>query len=149
MNTNDAAPVMRTAAVMTLALLAAGMLTLAGCATPGAPAMPMARTTSAQAGLDDAAVLPAVDAKWWQAFGDPALDKLVDQALAGQPSLQAAAARVARANAGVAATQAANGPQITLGADVTRQRYTETGLVTTPIACSQRTSATLQATRSW
>ena len=149
MNRQDAAPVMRTAAVLTLALVAAGVLMLAGCATPGTPATPIARTTAAQAGLNDQASLPAVDTQWWQAFGDPALNQLVDQALAGQPSLQAAAARVARASAGVAATQAANGPQITLGADVTRQRYTETGLVPPPIAGSQRTSANLQATGSW
>ena len=148
-STQDVAPVMRTAAVMTLALVAAGMLMLAGCATPGAPAAPIARTTAAQAGLDSGATLPVVDTQWWKSFGDPALDQLVDQALAGQPSLQAAAARVARANAGVAATQAANGPQVTLGADVTRQRYTETGLVPPPVAGSQRTSATLQATGSW
>lgn len=145
----DAAPLMRTAAVATLALLAAAVLMLAGCATPGAPGTPIGRTTAAQAGLDDAAALPAVDAAWWKRFGDPALDRLVDQALAGQPSLQAAAARVARADAGVASTRAANGPQLTLGLDVTRQRYTETGLVPPPIAGSDRTSATLQATGSW
>jgi NodT family efflux transporter outer membrane factor (OMF) lipoprotein len=149
MNKQETVPLVRTAAVATLALLAAGVLMLAGCATPGEPARPLARTTAVQAGLDEAATLPAVDGKWWQRFGDPALDRLVEQALAGQPSLQAAAARVARANAGVAATQAANGPQLTLGADLTRQRYTETGLVPPPIAGSQRTSATLQAMGSW
>ena len=146
-------PLVRTAAVATLALLAAGVLMLAGCATPGAPATPLARTTPAQAGLAGSAPLPAVDAAWWRGFGDAALDRLVEQALAGQPTLQAAAARVARAEAGVAATRAAtraaNGPQLTLGADLTRQRYTETGLVPPPIAGSQRTSATLQATGSW
>ncbi|WP_414707816.1 efflux transporter outer membrane subunit [Pseudomonas sp. UBA6562] len=42
--------------------------------------------------------------RWWQAYGDPQLDRLIDQALAGSPSLAAAVARLrqAQALAGVA-----------------------------------------------
>jgi NodT family efflux transporter outer membrane factor (OMF) lipoprotein len=149
MNREAVKPLLHTAAVATMAMLAAGVLLLAGCATPGPAATPSSLATPAQAGLDEAGTLPAVDPAWWQRFQDPALDRLVEQALAGQPSLQAAAARVARATAGVQSVQASNTPQVGLAADITRQRYTETGLVPPSVAGAQRTSATLQATGSW
>lgn len=129
--------------------MAAGALLLAGCAMPGPSTPPLARSTPAEAGLEASAASPVVEAGWWRRFGDPALDALVERALAGQPGLQAAAARVARATAGVQAAGAATGPQLGLGLDLTRQRYTETGLVPPPIAGSQRTSATLQASGHW
>lgn len=125
------------------AVLLTGLL--AGCASPGEPRAAAPLAAPAQVGLDDATTTPAVPAQWWRSLGDPALDALIDQALAGQPGLQAAAARVARAEAGVRASESATAPQVGLGLDVTRQRYSETSLYPPPIAGSQRTSATLQA----
>jgi NodT family efflux transporter outer membrane factor (OMF) lipoprotein len=124
------------------------LVLLSGCASPGPSAPPLARLTPATLGLPAAEAAPVVRAQWWLALNDPALDALVERALAGQPSLQAAAARLGRAQALAQGTAAADGPQLGLSADLTRQRYTEHGLVPPPIAGSQRTSATLQLNAS-
>ena len=59
---------------------------------------------------------------WWQRFGDPQLDALEQQALAGSPTLAAANARLAQARAAVAAASAGLFPQIGLGLRAARQR---------------------------
>lgn len=128
------------------ALSAAALLT--ACATPGASPTPLAQQTPATLGLSDAPTLP-VAPRWWTTLGDERLNQLVDAALQAQPSLAVARARVDRANALARLTQAANGPQAVLSADVTRQRYSENGLVPKPIAGSIRDSGTLQAGLSW
>src|SRR2546421_4348003 len=81
--------------VLPLALAAA----LAGCVERGgwksAPRLePHALTASqALAGAKiDAAAWPAEG--WWRGLGDPQLDALVDEALAGSPSLEVAQARL-------------------------------------------------------
>ena len=125
---------------------------LSGCAAPGRlPAVLPCLPASAAGWVDGqtadvASVFP--NARWWTAPGDPALDALVDQALAGQPSLAVAAARLARASAGVDALAAGQGPQAALGLDITRQRYTEHGLVPPPLAGGSYTLANLQASAS-
>jgi NodT family efflux transporter outer membrane factor (OMF) lipoprotein len=122
--------------------------TLAGCALPG-PQRPLAPTiTAAAAGLDGAAAQgqawpwPAAD--WWHALGDPALDALIDQALAGQPGLQAVAARVGVADAVAQAAQAPLGPQAALAVDANRERFSNNGLLPPPIAGSTRTQLSVQ-----
>ncbi|XAH24212.1 efflux transporter outer membrane subunit [Xylophilus sp. GW821-FHT01B05] len=75
-------------------LLAAALL--AGCATTQAPyAAPQASVpTQWSHGSSDAR---AVTGAWWTAFGDPALDQLVQAALAANNDLAAASIRVRRA----------------------------------------------------
>ena len=128
-----------------LALLA--VLTLAGCATPGPQVPPAERIAPTAAGLATGPVAgtPFPDADWWRTLGDPALDALVAQGLAGQPGLQAAAARLAVAAADAAALAASQGPQLSLAVDLTRQRFTQHGLVPPPIAGSTRDVASAQA----
>ncbi|EHR70325.1 efflux transporter, outer membrane factor lipoprotein, NodT family [Burkholderiales bacterium JOSHI_001] len=130
------------------ALVAAGAL-LGGCASPGVVPVPAARTEPATLGLADDATTPAAPAQWWTGFGDPALDALVRRALADHPSLQAAQARLARAGAAVSGAQAADGPQLGLGLDATRQLYTENGLVPPPIAGTWRNTANAQLSLGW
>lgn len=50
--------------------------------------------------------------RWWQSYGDAQLDTLIDEALAGSPSLRVAEARLRRAEAGVQTANAATGPQV-------------------------------------
>jgi outer membrane protein, multidrug efflux system len=64
----------------------------------------------------------AAKGPWWQRFGDPQLDALAQRALAGSPTLAAAAARLAQARAVVAAGSSAQLPQLTLGTRDARQR---------------------------
>ena len=82
----------------------------------------------------DAAAWPQ-DA-WWHAYGDPQLDTLVDEALAGSPSLQTAEARLRAAQAQAIAAHGARLPTATLNAEVTRQRYPEDYLFPPPFAGS-------------
>ncbi len=122
----------------------AGAALLAGCAQPGAPRVQAALVQPAAAGLvDPASAFPT--ARWWVALGDPALSGLIDTALAGQPGLQAAAARLAAADAAVAAVQGGQGPQAALSADATRQRFSANGLIPPAVAGSVRNTASLQA----
>jgi NodT family efflux transporter outer membrane factor (OMF) lipoprotein len=125
------------------AVLAAAAL-LAGCAQPGAPVAQAPLLAPAAAGLVDAAGdFPAT--RWWAALGDPALDALIDTALAGQPGLQAATARLAAADAAVALVQGGQGPQAALAADATRQRFSGNGLIPPAVAGQVRNTASVQA----
>jgi len=92
--------------------------------------------------LSDAA-WPAAD--WWKRFGDAQLDKLMDEAIAGSPTLRAADARVRKAVAVAATTGAARAPQITGNGDATRQRFPEHGLIPPPFAGTWQTTADLTA----
>jgi multidrug efflux system outer membrane protein len=60
--------------------------------------------------------------EWWKAFGDPALDNLVERGNAANYSIQLAAARLRQARAFVRATDAARAPQIDVSAGAARGR---------------------------
>lgn len=130
-----------------LAVLASALLLL-GCATPTAappaPAIAQARDLGAQS-----TAMAWPDARWWARYDDAALDRLVDQALASQPSLQAVQARVRAADAAVRSTDAARRPHGTLGADATDQRFSENFIYPPPLAGSTRWTADLQAGVGW
>lgn len=109
-------------------LLAA--LVMAGCATAPPPPQVALDVPAAfkEAGAEQVAWKNAEPAEsqprgaWWQAFDDPALDVLQQQAEAANPSLAAAAARVKAARALLSANQADRLPQIGLNAGVTRKK---------------------------
>jgi multidrug efflux system outer membrane protein len=82
--------------------------------------------------------------RWWQDYRDPQLDRLVEQALAGNPSLAVAAARVRIAGAQLNAEQAAGGLQAGLETGINRQRYSSNGFFPAPIGGSWYTDTTLQ-----
>ena len=90
---------------------------------------------------------PAAD--WWRNFGDPQLDTLIGEALAGNPGVGAARARIDRALAVAAGYGAALAPQANAGAGVTRQRYSSNGIFPPPIAGSWHTQTDLAATFSY
>lgn len=131
-----------------LAALAGITLLLGACATPGPDRAAPAARTPQSLGLSDARTAP-LDTRWWAAFGDPTLDALVAHALQDHPTVQAAQARVERALALAGAVRAADGPQAGVGADLSRQRYSEHGLIPKPIAGATWSSANVQATLSW
>ncbi|GAA0313636.1 efflux transporter outer membrane subunit [Sphingomonas oligophenolica] len=56
-----------------------------------------------------------IRADWWSAFGDPVLPGLVERALANNPDLGAAAARVEEARASERTARAALAPQVNAG----------------------------------
>ena len=104
-----------------LPLLAA--LVLTGCATAPAPLPHALREPPAAFRDPGVAGTPApanTEGRWWQAFGDPALDALVERAQAQNTSLQVAAARVQQARALLRAADAARTPQVGASAGASR-----------------------------
>ncbi len=63
---------------------------------------------------------------WWEVFGDHKLNELESQAIAGNPTLQAAMARVTQARAAVRITRADLYPTVTLDPSYLRERYSGT-----------------------
>lgn len=113
---------------------------LAGCAAvpklgprpeplaPGAVAAeralaPVAASSDASADASVAAVEAAWPAEgWWRAWGDPQLDALIAEGLAGSPDVAAAAARLARVGALAQQAGAARFPRLDLDAKAEEQR---------------------------
>ena len=133
-----------------LAALAATALA-AGCASfEGlAPAAVRADPAALAAGATLAGAKLSADAwpasNWWQRFGDPQLDALIAEALAGNPGVDGARARIDRALALAAGYGAALAPQANAGASVVRQRYSSNGIFPPPIAGSWDTQTDLAA----
>lgn len=97
-------------------LLLAGAFALAGCATvPDLGAEP--RPASAQTlAVAESLTAPPADwpaDRWWNAYADPQLDALMDEALAGAPDLAQAAARVRAAEALVRQSRSTTLPTLT------------------------------------
>jgi NodT family efflux transporter outer membrane factor (OMF) lipoprotein len=121
------------------AALACAMV-VAACAAVGPdyvpPKNPMSTSysrvdpTRADAGDAEAGqriAVGAVPEQWWLAFASPALDALVEQALAGSPTMESAEATLAQAREGIAAARGGLFPQVTLGASAGRSNQSEAG----------------------
>lgn len=135
---------MITPSSLTAAAFAAALLTVTGCVERGdwkpAPQLAPAQLTAGQAftgATIDPAAWPADG--WWRSFGDPQLDALVNEALAGSPSLEIAEARLRAAQGQAIAAGATRLPAVSLDAEATRQRYPENGLYPPPFAGSWST----------
>ena len=105
-------------------MIATGALLLAGCAAGPdyqRPALEMPVAWKVEAPFREGAPNDlAAKGPWWLRFGDPQLDQLERQALAGSPTLAAANARLTQARAVLAASTAGLFPQIALGARAAR-----------------------------
>ncbi|RZL76423.1 MAG: hypothetical protein EOP66_10255, partial [Sphingomonas sp.] len=109
---------------------------LAGCAIPAAnTAVQPVSTLTLGLATDPA---PVIAADWWRSFGDPQLDRLVRDAVAGSPSLDAALARVAQAQAVLSTRRADNGPDVTLDAQEQLARLSGRYTIPPPYAGSTR-----------
>ena len=130
---------------LALALAVAGCADMSGIQTGAqmrdAASVGLPAGTTAQA--------PQLTTKWWRELGDAQLNALVDQALAGNPNLRIAQARLARANAVTEVANSAKLPQVNGQFDATRQLYTKNGLVPAPLAGTISENGTLQLTGSW
>lgn len=85
--------------------------TATGYAAPG-------ETAPVEARLDDAASV----GPWWNAFGSPALDATIRQALADSPTLAEADATLRQSQSALAQARGAAGPQVNVTAGVNRER---------------------------
>lgn len=90
---------------------------LAGCAT--APSRPPRPTIAAPVVLaDDGLTNPAAPAsQWWKLFDEPALDALVEEALANNRDLRVSAARLLQARASLSEARGARMPTTAVSAD--------------------------------
>jgi outer membrane protein TolC len=96
-------------------------LALSGCfvsrVDPEKPELPLPVALPQQA--DQSVQLPD---PWWTIFRDPTLDRLVDEAIAHNPDIAVAAARVAEARAGLRIVNADRVPNLDIEADATRSK---------------------------
>jgi NodT family efflux transporter outer membrane factor (OMF) lipoprotein len=70
--------------------------------------------------------------QWWLSLGDPQLNRLEQQALAGNPTLAGAQARIARAQASADLSQASTGLQVNGAVDASYGRQSENYLIPKP-----------------
>ena len=141
-----------TLTAVAIALASSVVLALAGCAS-SAGIEPTARLQS-PAGLGaavaaGAGITPALAVDWWRAFGDAALNDLIERSLADNPGLKVAQARLARAEAAAGGARANAGPQLNGSFDVSRQRFSGNSIYPPPLGGSIRTLGTAQISGSW
>ncbi|KQT32754.1 RND transporter [Sphingomonas sp. Leaf412] len=119
---------------------------LAGCAIP---ASPPAVSPRAAADLALAGPSVVVATEWWKAAGDPQLDRLVADALAGNPSLDTAAARLRQAQAVLARNDANRGVDVALDSQVQAARLSGRYTIPPPFGGTVRELGTGQAGLSY
>jgi NodT family efflux transporter outer membrane factor (OMF) lipoprotein len=121
-------------------LVAGSVLVLAGCASwQGLHTTARLRDGAQLQAAQNLAAAQVSDAawptqEWWRRYQDPQLDALVAEALAENPSLRVAQARVQQALALTGLAEAAAGPQAGLNARSTRQLFSEHGTTPPPVA---------------
>jgi NodT family efflux transporter outer membrane factor (OMF) lipoprotein len=128
-------------------LIALGLAALAAC-TPPDTRPQLTQRAPADLGLTGAA-MPVIDPTWWTAFRDPQLDRIVTDAFAGSPNLDAALARVRQAQAVLARRDADTGPEITGDGNAQVARLSGRYTIPPPFAGSIRFLGNAQANLSW
>ncbi len=121
---------------------------LAACASGPAPQRP---EITLPATFQGAAATPgtALAADWWRVLGEPRLDTLVDQALAGSLDLRLAAARVDEAAAALGLARGAQWPSLDLNGAVTRSRSSTLNGQSTPAGGPESTTHRLTLNTSF
>src|SRR5690606_272921 len=112
------------------ALLLGVVASLGACATAGVYQRPdvavPAQWQQSQAAAPEATV-SALSASWWEVFGDPTLNQLVDAALARNNNLAVAAVRVRRAQLLAGLASSARLPSINAGVNASASRALDGG----------------------
>lgn len=133
-----------------LALLAM-TLSLAGCASFSGIEAQFKQMLPTRVGASDAPLSPAIWPKtdWWLAYDDPVLNELIAKALADNPNLQAAEARLSRARANADSAEAARWPRLDLDIDSMRHRFSENADIPPPLAGEKATLSHARLNGSW
>lgn len=131
-----------------LTLIAAAVC-VSGCMVGPDYRRPAVEAPAAFAGMP-ADATAAADTEWWKQFGDPLLDRLIAEALAGNKDLRIAAARVEQAAGVLVQTRSPLFPQINYQAGAGRYRFSQESTTATPIGLSNPTDyGTVLAGASW
>ena len=123
----------RTAPTSRLAMLGsvtvAACLAIAGCiGIPPKSAPPALRAAAPLSLAPEEATGSSPAPEWWRRYQDPDLDALIERALRRSPSVEAAQARFASAQASVRTAAALLGVQVSVDGDISTQRLSDTGL---------------------
>ncbi len=123
-------------------------LALAAC-VPAPSTMPSEMALDAHAVGLVGAPGPDLSQDWWTSFRDPALDALVRQALADNPSLHAALARMRSAQAMAAESETQLWPQITFDGQEERTRFSKDYIIPPPFGGRTDWIGTIGANLTW
>src|SRR5262245_15041890 len=131
-------------------LIVATALALSACATESTVQAPASVTTVGELAPSTSAAVRAdlsID-RWWTLFGDPMLDRLVEEALARDADLEKAVARVREVQATLDVVRAAQSPTVDLNYSSQRQKISEVSITPVPAGGNRtlnRHRATLDA----
>lgn len=124
-------------------------LALAGCASFRGIDTHSTVRTSESVGLKADAPAFVPSAEWWRDFGDENLNRLIAQALEGNPNLKIAQARLAKAQAGTEGARSALLPHVNGELDLQRQKFSANNIYPPPIGGSTFDLGTLHLNGSW
>jgi multidrug efflux system outer membrane protein len=105
----------------------AAFMWLAGCFTVGADYERPVVDVPNSWRVDLPKVTDVANTTWWEAFGDPVLNRLIDDSLRGNLDVRVAAARIEQFIGVLTATRAQALPQIGYSADVSSNRASRVG----------------------
>ena len=150
--------VMRSAPMKTAVALAPVMILVAASGCLSIPA-PSSESTLASAPALSATIknasqdgIPSGDwpgGKWWEAFGDPGLNALVERAQSGSPDIKTAQARARLAMNIAMASGATTKPKIATGAGLMGQRFSENSWLPTEFITNPMYQADISADLAW
>jgi NodT family efflux transporter outer membrane factor (OMF) lipoprotein len=123
--------------------------TLCSCITAPKLAPQLQAIPSDRLGLSAQASVPVSAQAWWTPFNDPQLDRLMEQALAANPTLAQAMARVREAQSLTDLTRAGLAPSLSLNAQETRQRFSAHDVIPPPYAGTDRWQGRVGLDLSW
>jgi NodT family efflux transporter outer membrane factor (OMF) lipoprotein len=124
------------------------ILALCGCITPPRLDSEQHIIATDHLGLSSQESIPAAQV-WWTAFNDPQLDRLMQHALADNPSLAQVMARVHEAQSLADETRAALAPTISVDAQEIRQRLSSHDPIPPPFNGTKRWVGRGELNLSW
>jgi len=92
---------------------------------------------------------PKIETGWWAGFGDPTLDRLMADALANNPTLGEAMARLRAAKAGVEEANSALYPHVNFDANEQYTRFSNHYIIPPPYGGTYRWFGTIQGDLDW
>lgn len=131
-----------------LAALLLGAPLLAGCVAAPPTTPQVAQLAPETLGLG-AAPAPHYPGQWWKAFHDPQIDRLADQVMTGNPTLQSALARIRGAQALAAQGEAEDLPQLSLDGEDQRQLFSKTYIIPPPYGGTYQWLGQVEGNLTW